>query len=197
MRTDEESYADYFSHLQKLSFVGKTYHRILKLPVIFDQAKAFGTGILEVGAGVANGMLGAYPTHVSGVDVNPHAVRFCQEKQLNCRNIKEDGSFPFEDGSFDVCVLDNVLEHIQDPHITLNECKRVTKDKGGLLIIVPGHKGYDFDKDHKLFYGESELRSLSSDWLCQKVFALPLGFKSDLLSHKLRQYCLFAVYSKR
>ena len=46
-------------------------------------------------------------------------------------------------------VLDNVIEHIQDPMPLLKECKRVLASKGNIIIGVPLEKGYERDPDHK------------------------------------------------
>lgn len=48
---------------------------------------------------------------------------------------------PFDSESFDSVLIDNVLEHIEDPNSLLAEIKRVIRPNGGLLIGVPGVLG--------------------------------------------------------
>lgn len=44
---------------------------------------------------------------------------------------------PFVDGTFDCCLCTEVLEHVPDPRIVLNEIRRVLKPGGKVLITVP------------------------------------------------------------
>lgn len=92
--------------------------------------------------------------------------------------------------------LDNVMEHIEESQTTLDECHRVTSAQGGLVIAVPGRRGFDFDLDHKRFYAQSDLRQLDARWQLQSVFAAPFGVTSEILSDAVRQYCLVATYRK-
>jgi hypothetical protein len=96
----------------------------------------------------------------------------------------------------DACVLDNVLEHIEKPFQTLDECYRITVKNGGLVIVVPGVCGFKSDNDHKIFYSEQSLKELDKRWLLIKIFSIPFLFPMDFVSKKMRQYCLVAVYKK-
>lgn len=44
---------------------------------------------------------------------------------------------PFEDGYFDVVNANQLLEHVKEPDIVVEEMLRVLKDKGRLLVTVP------------------------------------------------------------
>ncbi|HEX7243748.1 MAG TPA: class I SAM-dependent methyltransferase [Longimicrobiaceae bacterium] len=46
-------------------------------------------------------------------------------------------SLPWADGSFDLVVLDNVLEHVQDRERTLAEIRRVLRPEGILYLVTP------------------------------------------------------------
>ena len=74
-----------------------------------------------------------------GVDINEPLVRLAQQRAL------EEGSgaryevasatkLPFPDGSFDVCLLPELLEHIADWQSCLDEAARVLRPKGVLYI---------------------------------------------------------------
>ena len=70
-------------------------------------------------------------------------------KESNNKNIKVGNiySIPFEDNSFDVIILDQVLEHLPDLKSALKEIRRVL-DKGGLCYIgVP-----DAERYHDLYW---------------------------------------------
>ena len=189
-------YADYFRHLKKLSLLGLIYHRFYKLPLLYVILRLFGKRIIEVGSGVGNGVLGSFSSRTVGLDVNPLAVQFCKDRGLSAELVGENGRYPFEDSFFDAVLLDNVLEHIQNPQTTLDECWRVTSPKGGLVIAVPGLSGFHFDSDHKIYYDEVRLRNLDRRWRLHSLFSLPFIFKSNRLSGFLKQYCLVAIYKK-
>ena len=47
------------------------------------------------------------------------------------------GRFPFDDGSFDVVLCNQVLEHVFEPEAFLGEIRRVLAPEGRLLLTVP------------------------------------------------------------
>ena len=104
---------------------------------------------------------------------------------------------PFKDQSFDSVFMDNVLEHIASPDRLFKEIRRILKPKGVLLIGVPGVKGYKRDADHKIFYDEINLATLSDRHAFEvnHVFYTPL-VKSNLLNQHLNQYCIYTQWSK-
>lgn len=58
-------------------------------------------------------------------------------------------SFPFKAGLVDVILLSNVLEHIKEPNLFLEECARILKPNGVMLGSVPflinvHQRPYDF-----------------------------------------------------
>jgi SAM-dependent methyltransferase len=193
----ENEHALYFAHLTKISFLGRVYKRYFSSRVIHYLAKSFGSKIAEIGSGTGNGVLGAYPKVVTGFEINALAVDFCRKKNLNVHLVYEDKPYPVQDGEFDVCVLDNVLEHLSESMLLLNECARITNEKAGLVIVVPGDKGFLRDADHKLHYKEQDLENLNKDWQHLKTISLPFFIKSNFLSKHLSQYCLVAMYKKR
>lgn len=194
--TEINKFEDYFQHLNKISLLGRTYKKLFSSPLLYLSARRFGSRIIEVGAGIGSGVLGTFPSRVVGLDINPLAVEYCQKRGLSAQLISENGSFPMEDGSFDSCILDNVLEHIEDAQTILDECWRVTKQNGGMVIVVPGVRGFNFDLDHKVFCDEEKLRHLDTRWSMVNLFAMPSFLLSQKLSKSMRQYCLVAVYKK-
>ena len=196
MTNNSKTFKDYYSHLKTISFLGRIYKRYVSSPILLKCARQFGLNIMEVGSGVGSGLLGAYRMHVKGLDINSEAIEYCKTLGLNAQLINNDGIFPVADGEFDCCVLDNVLEHIIEPQITLDECYRVTKQSGGLIIAVPGEAGYQSDSDHKKFYDEHGLKNLDDKWQLLSLFSIPFFWKNKKLSSMMKQYCLVAVYKK-
>lgn len=191
-----KDYEAYFNYLNRISPRGRIYKRLFVSPILFLCARCFGSRVIEVGSGTGSGVLGSFSRSVVGVDVNPFAVKFCKSKGWRASLIGKDGRFPLPSDSADVCILDNVLEHIEQPRPVFDECYRVTGDRGGLVIVVPGVRGYGSDSDHKLFYNEDRLKVLDDRWRCVASFSIPFLFKSLALSKSIKQYCLVSVYKK-
>jgi SAM-dependent methyltransferase len=196
MEVKEGEYQAYFSHLQKISVLGRLYKRLYAILILLFCRIRFGKNVIEVGSGTGNGILGTSPRNVVGLDINPIAIEFCKAKGLRAELINENGDFPIKESGADVCVLDNVLEHIEYPKKILDECYRVSKARGGLVIVVPGRRGYKSDSDHKVFYNRQNLITLDPRWKVQRIFTIPFMFESELLSNNVKQYCLIAIYSK-
>jgi SAM-dependent methyltransferase len=186
----------YYAHLRQVSLAGLLYKRFITSPILFAFARAYGPRLVEIGSGTGSGVLGAFGKRIQGFDVNSLAVDYCKSLGLNAQLIQPDEAFPVNDEVFNACILDNVLEHIADPVHTLNECHRVTKKHGGLVIAVPGICGYASDADHKIFYDYQDLLKLDKRWVLTRCFSMPFFFKSLTLARKVKQYCLVATYTK-
>ena len=75
-----------------------------------------------------------------GIDLNPHAVargkNMFPELDITCSNLDT-----IENNSFDIIVLNHVIEHVVDPSQFLNEVRKKLS-KGGILVLgVPNLKG--------------------------------------------------------
>lgn len=196
MKNNTEWFEDYFAHLNQISLLGRIYKKIISSPVLFFLARRFGQRVIEIGSGIGSGVLGTFPNQVQGLEINPKAVEYCQRAELNVQLIKDDGTFPVADGAYDSCILDNVLEHIDNPRGTLDECYRITQQGGGMVIVVPGIRGFDSDLDHRKFYDAEALLNLDERWALQSMFSIPFLFRSHKLSRLVKQYCLVAIYKK-
>jgi SAM-dependent methyltransferase len=61
--------------------------------------------------------------------------------------IAADGTVPVPDGSVDVVLSTQVLEHVVDPAVYLAECRRVLRPGGQLLLSTHGFMVYHPDPD--------------------------------------------------
>jgi len=50
--------------------------------------------------------------------------------------------WPLDDESVDLCVADNVMEHVEDPAVFFSECRRVLRPGGCVAIRTPNRWGY-------------------------------------------------------
>lgn len=183
-------HAEYFEYLRSRSRLGLLYRQRLLYPRL---AQYVSGRALDVGCGIGDFL--KFRSGTVGVDVNPHAVKWCRQRGLDC-HLMVAGHLPFPDASFDCAVLDNVLEHLAEPVLLLGEIRRILIPSGRLLVGVPGRRGYELDPDHKVFYDESSLRRVvgTAGFSCCHVFHAP--FKSGWLASWLPQYCLYGVFER-
>jgi SAM-dependent methyltransferase len=183
-------HAEYFEYLQGRSFKGLVYRKLWLYPAI---KRHLSGRVLDVGSGIGD-FLHSCPDSV-GVDVNPLLVEACRKRGLDSR-VMTPGNIPFPDASFGSVVLDNVLEHIENPESLLSEIRRVLTPGGTFVVGVPGPRGFETAPDHKVFYDEPTLIEVVSGagFRSRQVFHMPL--RSQLLYERMRQYCLYGVFHR-
>jgi SAM-dependent methyltransferase len=72
-----------------------------------------------------------------GVDISATAVTHARDLGLDARQIEDATALPFDDGSFDVVVCMEVLEHLFEPDRAATEALRVLRPGGTYLATVP------------------------------------------------------------
>ncbi len=134
---------------------------------IFDRIKKFvlpPAKILEIGCGTGNvsSFLARKGYQVTGCEYYSEAIsRAWPSFQI----IQGDANgLPFEDNSFDVIGLFDVIEHFEDEITLLQEAVRVVKDKGIVVITVPAREElwswFDEISLHKRRYAKEGLRKI-------------------------------------
>jgi SAM-dependent methyltransferase len=76
---------------------------------------------------------------VIGIDVDDSARK---NPGLDEFRIIDDTDWPVEDESVDLCVCQDVLEHIQEPEVFFSECHRVLRRNGYLCLKTPNVLSY-------------------------------------------------------
>ncbi len=100
-----------------------------------------GTGhdlrILDIGCGAANMThhLRHYG-HVMGMDNNPRPLEIARQRGMTVYQGSAD-VLPFDAGSFDLIAMLDVIEHVPAEDRVLEECRRVLRSGGRLLVTVP------------------------------------------------------------
>ena len=180
---------EYFKYLKTRSKLGILYRKIYLYPKIKNSTK---NKKLDLGCGIGDYL--HYDNKCIGLDINESCVDYCRSQGLNAYLMKID-EIPFKDNSFDTVIMDNVLEHISDPSKILSEIERVLNVKGILIIGVPCEKGYQYDKDHKIFYEIKDLKKLMSSryQLVNYFYTPPFCF---IFRKYLRQVALYSVFQK-
>jgi SAM-dependent methyltransferase len=107
------------------------------------------------GAGAMIPVLSRYGS-VWGIETSDLAAGYCLENGIDNLVMANSTNLPFKDGALDALALFDVIEHIDDDDGVLDECRRVCK-KGGILIVsVPAYQFLmspnDIVADHKRRY---------------------------------------------
>ena len=177
----------YHNYLLKRSFKSLIYRNYFLYPKLSKYMKK---KTLDLGCGI--GDLLKYNNEIVGIDINLENVKYCKSHNLNA-HIMEINVIPFKSNSFSSIILDNVLEHIEDPNNILLEIKRVLINNGTLIIGVPGQKGYESDNDHKKFYNLSILKkTFKKNAILIDYFYAPIN--NNFFDKILKQHCLYAIF---
>ncbi len=117
------------------------------LPYHSQEEMFTGKSVLDIGCG-GGGKTCYYatfrPSKIIGIDIVPHYAEegnaFAREKGLAdiASFMTGDASqMPFDDASFDTIIMNDAMEHVDQPELTLAECFRVLKPGGHLYINFP------------------------------------------------------------
>ncbi len=118
--------------------------------------------ILDAGCGSGRNMVDlAHHGSVTGVELSPTSVQLARDRDAG--EVIEGSvlDMPFNDGSFDLSVSLDVIEHLEDDIGALRELRRVTKAGGALLVTVPAYQwlwsGHDEVNHHHRRYNRRTL----------------------------------------
>ncbi len=122
--------------------------------------------ILEVGCGTGGNLplLGRYG-RVTALEMDSYARTFAQQKTgVDVRDGVLPQSLPFNNESFDLVCLFDVLEHIPDDEAALAAIADLLAPGGHLLLTVPAHQwlwgAHDEHLHHRRRYSRAGLRAL-------------------------------------
>src|SRR5712692_4555540 len=115
-----------------------------------------GRRILDIGCGVGAFVrrLREFSPYVYGTDIDAERVAEGGAKVPNL-GLAVGEHLPFADGTFDVILLHEVLEHVTDDLATLREARRVLAPGGEVVIFCP-NRLYPFET-HGIFLGKRYL----------------------------------------
>ncbi|MDP3948050.1 MAG: methyltransferase domain-containing protein [bacterium] len=101
--------------------------------------------VLDAGAGIGNTIetIAKFAAHITAVDISPLALRALRQRYVHLRNLEvrvaRVEALPFTNGTFDVVLLTEVVEHCDRPEEAVAECARVLKPGGFLIISSPNY----------------------------------------------------------
>ena len=155
-------------HIDELRLKEKTYwwhvnKRKLVLKFLAQQDLLVGR-ILEVGCGggFLSSLLAQAGTNVVAVDVLFETVRSLKSKGvIKSLAFDANDSWPLKSQSFHAVIMLDVLEHIKNDMVCLQETRRVLRSGGIAILTVPAHKflfsSWDKVLGHHRRYSKSEL----------------------------------------
>jgi len=137
--------------------------------ILHDRWKKFAKSknILDAGCGKCEFIsLNPYNKKIYGIDINLDAIKIGSERGFKVKYADVTRNIPFKDNTFDSIIFSHVLEHLESPVNTINEFKRVLKNKGKIMIIVPNlsFKRFHDDYTHKKLYTKLSLYRLLRDF---------------------------------
>jgi SAM-dependent methyltransferase len=143
-----------------------------------------GARILDAGCGSGRNMveLQRYGT-VTGIELSPTSVALARERGVG--EVVEGSvlELPFAEGSFDLAVSLDVIEHLEDDRGALRELRRTVAPGGALLVTVPAYQwlwsAHDEINHHHRRYNSRMLleAATATGWRCE----LTTHFNSLLL----------------
>jgi ubiquinone/menaquinone biosynthesis C-methylase UbiE len=128
--------------------------------------------------------------HMTLADVSAVALDRARARlpEAEAAELDPDAPLPFADGSFDLVVCTETVEHVRDVQLLLSEARRVLGPGGRLAVTTPAHGRLTAAPDplspHLRFFTRRSLRALLEE----------MGF--DVLTLKRRRGVLFALASR-
>lgn len=125
-----------------------------------------GRRILDVGCGIGMYVeqFRRFSDQVFGVDVDPEKIAEASETLPNLQ-VAPAEHLPFADNSFDVILLNEVIEHVDDDRLSIVEAYRCLSPGGHILIYAP-NRLYPFETHGFYLFGRYYFRLLPIvNWL--------------------------------
>ena len=135
----EDFYEEYFRIEDRhWWFVGRRQILLALLDRYLGRATGSERRVLDIGCGTGTMLqhLARYG-RVEGIDADPAAVRFCEERGLSTVQRAETPPIPYPDGLFDLVTAFDVLEHVDSDSDLLAEIRRVLVPGGVFVATVP------------------------------------------------------------
>jgi len=122
--------------------------------------------ILDIGCGLGMYVdkFRRFSDEVYGVDVDEEKVAQASESLPNIQ-VAPGEHLPFADGEFDVILLNEVIEHVDDDRLTIREAYRCLR-RGGHIVIYAPNRLYPYETHGFYVFGRYYFRLLPFvNWL--------------------------------
>jgi SAM-dependent methyltransferase len=156
--------------------------------------------VLEPGCGCGSTLAGLSKRcrQVMGIDLSPRAIEFCRSRGVPVVQGELPGALNLSDADYDVVLLLDVLEHIDDDKAALTDTMKYLKPGGIVIACAPAFQSLWTERDafhqHKRRYSKKAFCALFSDLpLSRQLFGfynffLFFPIAAARLSRKLFKY---------
>ncbi len=146
MTSAPNRFDDFFQDATYAAFKNSLYSYILRKRAIENQLRSERGLMLEVGSGISPIITAQERIVYSDISLN--AMRLLRHNRPNARVVVADAQrLPFKSGSFSAVISSEVLEHVQDDVLAVQELARVMHNSGRMIITVPHGKFYFSNDD--------------------------------------------------
>jgi ubiquinone/menaquinone biosynthesis C-methylase UbiE len=131
----KEGFARYAGSYDKFEKYWDSFEKEHLAPYI-ESSK--GKKVLDAGAGTGRLTLRLHAAgaDVTALDISPHMLAVLKGKKHAIKTVEGDiEHMPFKDESFDMVFSSLTLVHLKKPDLFLDECYRVLKDDGKLVLV--------------------------------------------------------------
>ena len=156
------------------------YHHFRRLEIVLSFLRKLGKDLIILDAGCGDGLqLDKYIKSYTAFGVDISLTRLKRAKDRVSRNVVFSGDLfklPIKDNKFDVVILGEVIEHLEEPRVVLREIHRILKSTGYILLDTPSQSniidmilnllgiepkwGYKVDKTHLWFFKMNQVKDL-------------------------------------
>ncbi len=148
-------------HLSRVQLARDFHLRLIEEFRPIPGACVLDLGCGTAGAGVAVALAGA---RVTGLDASAHMLRLAgiragEDGAVVALVLGDAHRLPFADATFDVCICDQVIEHMEEYSSLLAEAHRVLSPGGLLLLSAP----------HRLALREGHTNLAFASWLPHRL----------------------------
>jgi ubiquinone/menaquinone biosynthesis C-methylase UbiE len=155
--------------------------RKLQRGLVYKEARE-GNKILDIGTGMGRAIssLSESRKTVVGVDLDIELLREGRKINRKVNYVRASALYlPFKPESIDEVILENVIEHILEQRVVLDEVKRVLEEGGKVIISTPNKYLYRFF----MYLRKLRDREFDKTWLSNPV----PGHVAELTPSELRE----------
>lgn len=116
----------------------KAERDVKQLQLFRDKGRLLDVGC---GAGVFLQVAQKKGFQVHGLEPNPEAAQYAVSKgnfSVDCNDLEEN---LYENSTFDILTMYGIIEHLCDPNAALEECSRILRSRGLLVLQTPTEDG--------------------------------------------------------
>ncbi len=171
-------YGDEYFRVQQAKSAQKVHWEYTRLLAMGDIHLRADACVLDAACGAAPGLrfFDRRSDRVIGLDIASAALRAARQMLPHAQLVRADldTALPFADGTFDLIILREAIEHVQDGPVTLAACLRVLRPGGCVAITTPNRWDArrplfaatrrawsgDADPTHTHIYSPAEMRAV-------------------------------------